>query len=388
MTCDSLGRDGTGEGCSAMWSIVVGLATVIVCYLNDFVIHARELPAILWRQHLFTKAQYRGKRDPIAIPTRVALLALLPSEESIPFTFNLLEALLANNFFVVAVSNKTLAPGHRDALLLRCHHLIERFPIGRDFGSYKFGLFWLKQHGDILANADMLMLANDSMFYPACTESLVSKLINRDEQWLCLFENFEVNYHAQAFFQIFRREVFDSVAFKKFWKRYVPFSSRTHAIARGEAGLTRTLIRAGFFAWPFYNALDLAKAIRETIRPDAAESESVGALLMELYGDGPQTMRRGSVRSVVLDKAVKRIEELMHNSNPTHSCGLIANVVMGAPIKRDVSYRGAYDMALLLRSVKGFTPREVSLMYADLRKRGVPATITGFRRMLFLRGRI
>jgi hypothetical protein len=373
-----------------MWGWLVWITGIFVCFLYDLNIHLGELPAILQRRHLRARAQYRGRLEPAERPARVALLALLPSDESMPFTLNLIEALIANNFCIVAISNKTISPAHRDALLSRCHHLIERFPIGRDFGSFKFGLRWLRQNGEILAKADALLLANDSMFYPACTQSLVSKLVNRDGQWLCLFENFEINYHTQAFFQIFRRDVFDSPAFRKFWDRYVPFSSRTHAIVRGEAGLTRALVKAGFFAWPFFNAFDLVTATREAVRPDAAEAEPVGDLIIELYGDEDalKMKRQDSLWTRSLEKAIKKIEELMQSKNPTHSCGLLANVVLGAPVKRDVCYRGAYDMTLLLRSVKGFTPDEMSSMYVDLRKRGVPATIRGLRRLLFVRGRI
>jgi hypothetical protein len=368
--------------------LLVSIASLIVCYCYDLMIHVGELPAILQRKHLRARAHYRGKLDIADKPSRVALIALLPSDESIPFTMNLAEALVANDFYVVAISNKVLPSHHRDALILRCHYLIERFPIGRDFGSYKFGLLWLRQHGDVLAKADTLLLANDSMFYPARTKALISKLINRDGEWLCLFENFEIHYHTQAFLQIFRREVFDSIAFKRFWDRYIPFSSRTHAIRRGEGELTRVLVKAGFFAWPFYNALDLIRGIRESLRTETVQARPVANLLTELYEDSPRRRRRGFIRSMQLDKAIKRVEELMHNSNPTHSCGLIANVILGAPVKRDVCYRGAYDITLLMRSVKGFTPDEMSSMYVDLRKRGVPATIRGVRRLLYSRGRI
>jgi hypothetical protein len=369
-----------------MRDLMVRIITLVCCYLYDLMLHASDLPAILQRKHVRTRAHYKGKLIPIDKPSRVALLAILPSSESIPFTLNLAEALVANDFYVVAVSNKILPAHHRDSLLLRCHYLIERFPIGRDFGSYKLGLLWLKQHGDVLAKADTLLLANDSMFYPACTKELISKLMNRDGQWLCLFENFEIHYHVQAFLQIFRREIFDSAAFKQFWDRYVPFSSRTHAIKRGEGGLTRKLMKAGFFAWPFYNAFDLANAIREAVAAEAGEAGPVSNLLSELYGDPME--RRSFIRSTSLNKAISRFEELMHKSNPTHTCGLIANVILGAPVKRDVCFRGAYDITLLLRYAKGFTPGEMSSMYVDLRKRGVPATIRGIRRLLYSRGRI
>jgi hypothetical protein len=367
---------------------LVSITSLICCWLYDLMLLMGELPAILLRRHLRTRALYRGKLNPIDKPSRVALLALLPSDESMPFTLNLAEALVTNDFYVVVISNKVLPPRQRDALLVRCHHLIERFPIGRDFGSYKLGLLWLKQNGDVLAKADTLLLANDSMFYPACTKALISKLTNRDGQWLCLFENFEINYHAQSFLQIFRRDVFSSAAFTRFWDRYTPFSSRTHAIRRGEAGLTRELVKVGFFAWPFYNSFDLVNAIREAVRDEGVEIGPVGKLILELYGDTPRPERSPFLRSASLERAIKRIEELMHNSNPTHSCGLIANVILGAPIKRDVCYRGAYDMTLLLRSIKGFTADEMSAMYVDLRKRGVPATIRGIRRLLYSRGRI
>jgi hypothetical protein len=44
----------------------------------------------------------------------------------------------------------------RKAILPYCHYLIERFPVGRDFGAYKRGLIWFKDSGK-LSDADVVV---------------------------------------------------------------------------------------------------------------------------------------------------------------------------------------------------------------------------------------
>src|SRR5262245_9780488 len=81
----------------------------------------------------------RGARN----VARVAVVAIHPTDDSIPFTQNLLVALITNGFYVLVVYNKSMSAAQQAAIVPHCHHLIERFSVGRDFGAYKRGLIWL-----------------------------------------------------------------------------------------------------------------------------------------------------------------------------------------------------------------------------------------------------
>ena len=85
---------------------------------------------------------------------------------------------------------------------------------------------------------------------------------------------------------------------------------------------------------------------------------------------------------------VKLIGDSAERRNPTHYVGLLANFLCGAPIKRDIAYRGIVTMGEILQVASGYSDAELAAMETDLRVRGTPAMFRGFERMLYRKGRL
>lgn len=61
---------------------------------------------------------------------------------------------------------------------------------------------------------------------------------------------------------------------------------------------------------------------------------------------------------------------------------------MGTPIKRDLAYRGTYQIGDILRLARGYSEEELAAMAEDLRAKGLPVSLRGLKRILFKAGRI
>ena len=186
---------------------------------------------------------------------RAAVIAIYPSASSLPFTINLLKALVRHKFFIILVSDRPVAEHLRRDLLLNCHQLIERAGVGADFASYKAGWIALTQNNvQLFSNLETLLIANDSLFYPQNIDATLGAMLEKDEDWQCLFQGFEFAPHAQSYFLLFRRPVFTSKCFRVFWDRYLGKSSRRHRIIHGEIALSSKLARGGFHSHSHYSS--------------------------------------------------------------------------------------------------------------------------------------
>jgi hypothetical protein len=357
-------------------------------WLYDLRLLVADLAAIHFRHEFMRLRSERagGLRDP-GNTASVAVVAIHPTDDSIQFTQNLLVALTTNDFFVLVVCNKPMSPAQQAAVVPHCHHLIERFPVGRDFGAYKRGLNWLSENGK-LSNANVVLLANDSMFYPSSFSETVSEMLSLSEDWVTLFENFQFLHHAQSFFLLFRRPVFESSCWRRFWHRYKPYSSRIHCIEKGEKGLTSALLKGGFFPHAIYDAVRVTTTLRSLIEADNSRSSRIAELLVRLHGDIRSPLQRYN-RHRLIEDAILNVGSLMHRRNPTHATGIIINVSLIAPVKRDLCFRGIYDLTEVVSCVRGFTEKELQAMSSDLRRKGFPAVMDwGTRKALWAFGRI
>jgi Rhamnan synthesis protein F len=362
-------------------------------WLYDLRLFAADLIAIHFR-HEFTRLRSEragAQRDP-SDKARIAVVAIHPTDDSIPFTQNLLDALSTNNFYVLVVYNKLMSADHQKAILPYCHYLIERSSVGRDFGAYKRGLIWLNENGK-LSNADVVVLANDSMFYPSSFSETISEMLSVSEDWITLFENFHCHYHAQSFFLMLGRPVFESPSWHRFWERYRPFSSRIHCIEKGEKGLTSALVKGGFFPHAVYNAVRVVTTLRSLVDSDNTRSVRITELLLRFHGDPQARLQRYSrnrlVEERLVEDAILHVGSAMQNLNPTHAAGIIINVSLTAPLKRDICYRGMNDLTQVVSYVRGFTEKELQAMTSDIRRKGFPAVMLwGARKALWSFGRI
>lgn len=373
-----------------MYRFLWGCIAFALGVVHDLSIEIPDFFRIIRKQHL--KVLHSSGPAPSSKTdySKTALVAISSTAESIPFTMNLLISLRQLGFHIIVLSTKTFSDETAQLLLQNCDRVIERLPIGRDFGSYQLGLRLLKQSG-VYDRIETLVLANDSMFYQAGFSSIAAAVIG-SPTWGGLFENYHYHYHVGGFFQMFGGEVLRSREFQRFWNAYRPVSSRKHAINKGEVGLTRAMQRAGFRPTVYYTS-------NRIINSFLAEIESCNDLsrlcrvLLAQFGEEYALPTGQSPRDPLRDpdavgRLVYLIAKNVEQRNPTHGVGLLANVLCGAPIKRDIAYRAAVTIGEILQFASGYTASEMTAMEMDLRARGSPAMFHGIRKILYLRGNL
>ena len=327
---------------------------------------------------------------------RTAVVAIYPSEESLPFTINLLDAFRQANFLIIIVSNQRLNDATVRELGDRYDHLIEKWPIGRDFGCYQAVIRCLERWG-VYDSIKTLALVNDSMFYPRTMDQTLRDLLILEGTWLALFENYQFHHHAQSFFQIFREEVVRSQAFKEFWQTYRPFSSRTHSINSGEVGLSAKLRAAGFFPSVLYRSSAIISRLEEALETEGCERfsrmlmatlgrETVTKTLLSRLDQTPTGTN--NARLVLMPDLARAVSEIAERHNPTHRLALLLNRLFEAPLKRDLAYRETFTIGEIVSAATGFSASERLSMENDLRRRGLFVSLNRFQRMLFRTGRI
>jgi Rhamnan synthesis protein F len=372
------------------------------------------------RRHKRVFRETAGERTEAA-PGRLAIVAIYPSDDSLPFTLNLLDALTPADPWILVVSTRRLTAAQLAALTPRAHHIIERDNVGRDFGSYSFGIEWLERHRP-LRSAELLILANDTMFYPKAFAAELQLMLQRPAAWQALFDSNEIVHHAQSFFLLFRGAVLRSELFWKFWRQYRPYSTRVHAVRQGEMELSKVLKTSGFGCEAAYSSVRVAQALAKDPIPLPEFSELVpsadhtdvstrevlsSAIELELTAPVEPAPQYGLVAPATPQEELagsaeprRRGEELLwelwsfrtvqefEGSNPSHVGGLLCNRLFGAPIRRDICYRGLVDIHQILRCAIGFSEMEMAAMERDVRARGLGARVGGLSRMLFETGRI
>lgn len=319
--------------------------------------------------------------------TRFAIVAWMPDKFGTVSVKHLLAALKAQNFSVVLVANRAPPSTVLDDLRGLYDHVIQRLPVGRDFGSFKCGLDWLRNSGS-LENAQAILLANDSLFYSQRgTRRLVAEMCESADDWTCMYASHADGYHAQSFLQMFRAPVVNSDAFKRFWKRYQSRSSRRHCILRGELGLSRALLAAGFVPTAVYNSTRVSADVMQAIEARSNDEEFEEVVSASL----PYPFSGHEIRSLrAMDAAPARISTMiavrMERENPTHAVGMICNRLYEAPLKKDLAYRGTTTVSHIMRFASGFSKDELALIDKSLRLRQKPTN--PFERVLQRYGRL
>ena len=180
-------------------------------------------------------------------------------KNNLPFYVkNMVAALIANHVRVVVVVNGEVSADSRTYLESHCHRVIYRKNTGRDFGAYQDALSI-----ETLGRYKKVLLVNDSVFYfKKNLKRLIGDTLESQQDWVALYDNFNVGYHAQSFFLCFGSEVLRSKNFKTFWRDFKPFNLRHHVISKGELHLSHVLVDAGFHCHVIMNGRDLESRLR------------------------------------------------------------------------------------------------------------------------------
>ena len=359
---------------------------------------------------------------------RYVVLALYEKVALPTFTMNLINAIDRSALNLIVVSNSALSSLLKAQLLEKCHMLIERSNLGRDFGAYRDGICILLHR---FKNIERLVLLNNSLFYfNRGLDDLVARL-NGEAEFIGVTEVFQFHYHVQSYALSFGAQMMRNNSFLRFWKRYKPISSRRWSIHKGEVRLTRKLTKAGFRPHILYQAAELAS--RLAMRPIRELLELVRLLptdvRLELYEEfrkilgteeNPEpistieTISQGvrdfkTGHNVDVDKNsmqfisdhaatmerwgfeifTNRIISAIAARNQIHAGGFFFVKYLGLPIiKRDIFYREVYPLEDIHRILSEFGEPLRDEVMADLRRGGTGANLKGLWRMLHNHGSI
>jgi rhamnosyltransferase len=158
-----------------------------------------------------------------------------------------LAALARQGFEIHLISSAPrLDPGERIALEAGGVRIHMRENRGRDFGSWQWGL----REIPVLADADTLLLANDSVFGPLFdpAELFAAMRATPADVW-GITDSPEMRWHLQSYFLCFSRRARESRAFRDvFAQDFASFRDKREIIDRGEVALTQALVAEGLTA--------------------------------------------------------------------------------------------------------------------------------------------
>lgn len=345
------------------------------------------------------------------------------------FTQNILDAIVRSGHNLVVVSHNNLSESLRENLLLNSHMLIERKGLGRDFGAYKDSVETVLER---YPDAQRIILLNDSCFFlDRNLDALIGQLMG-PQDYIGLTEVFQYHYHVQSFMLSFGPSIIHSGAFRKFWRKYKPISTRRWSIHHGELQLTRKLTKAGFRPHILYQAAELARHLNARSAKEAIESVKLlptmlretlldqylpvvghnttqrgGSSILEAVSfgvsrKGPESLRRrgedpiGQIDTMArtlenwsVGLFTDRMTRLIATQNQMHCAGFLFMKYMGLPLfKRDIFYRNVYTLEEIYDFLNEIDEPMRDEIMGDLRRAGTGELLTGLYRILYNRGSI
>ena len=342
------------------------------------------------------------------------------------FTENGLNAIAGSPHNLIIVSNTTLSPLIKKKLLNKCHKLIERKNVGRDFGAYKDGVNYVLEH---YPDAGRIVIVNDSVFFLRRNLDKLIADLNGPYEFIGITEVHQFHYHVQSFLLSFGGDAIKSKTFIRFWKRYLPINTRRWAIHNGEIRLTRVMTRAGFRPHILFQAAHLlqhlqsmpAREVIENTRllPTEIRSQiysnylsvlgerysATGLSTVEAIASGVRPISNGAVRATA-DSQVNRLSsraadmeqvslgifpsQIIHSisqNNQMHHGGLLFIKYLDLPLlKRDIFYRELYSLEDIYEFLTNIGEPLREEMLGDLRRSGSGAHLRGLFRIMFRHG--
>lgn len=327
--------------------------------------------------HEHNKIEILG--SPYQGQTRIAIIALWARPAILYSVLRLIDFLIDEKVYVVCVINKSKMSeewiaeiNKRDASILL------RPNVGRDFGAYRAGFRFVKEHIG-LEKIKNLIFANDSVFFLDGSKEALKNVIDSDKDVTSLYLNYQFHLHAQSFFVNYNSKVITSKIFVDFWKDYYPSQERVHAINQGEVKLSTLLQKKGYQFLGYYDARFLLETL-STHKPNLADLANI----YTLHND-PQSLRKKQYLPVDFhDLFASRKAD---SENVSHLFGTYLTKSVGAPLKLDVLKTGAAttgEVALALQSQVDDSELENLLIY--MQSQGTWASKKGIKSLWISRG--
>ncbi len=310
--------------------------------------------------------------------------------------FHQLSSLKELGFSLYVISNCPITENDIQSLKKLCFKIVIRDNIGRDFGGYKLGVLDVLDH--FRNNLERLMLANDSVFFPVHnpTQMFESVDLQNNDFW-GISENHEQYYHVASYLIVFKPSSFNHPEFSRYWNSYLEMSSRRHSIRKGEAGLSKALVKAGLTPGVICSSkttleylqdlpIDkLVESLSYTTHIAKRATELQKMISLKIYREDMYKTYENMMRM----KLLHLVSTYFDSGSPIHFCGLLINKYGSCPIlKKDLIYRNAYEFGFLLANLSITTNLEFSEVESFYRMKGRPKTISFINQCLLSRGYI
>ncbi len=125
--------------------------------------------------------------------------------------------------------------------------ILQRENKGYDFSAYKEGYLFLKHHHQM--NVNELVFCNSSCYGPITSLKTIFEAMNKKDNdfWgLTQWHGTPWPDHIQSYFLVFRKSVFTSVHFERYWETLPEIADRREAIVKCEVLLTDFFEKKGF----------------------------------------------------------------------------------------------------------------------------------------------
>ena len=308
----------------------------------------------------------------------LAIVALYPRRGILRSVTRLLDSLISSNYSVLVVVNESsFSSEWLEALEKKPIEILTRPNNGRDFGAYKIGFLHAEKNG-YLTGTEHLLFANDSVLYGPNSVNFVRSMLKLELPWHAMFVNYQFHIHAQSFFQVFRKEIFLTNHFAKFWHEYYPSELRHNAINNGEVGLSKIPLNMGFAPVPYVNG----KSILDS--PDF-----INLTFDEMFG-----IFGGDLEAFIdedfssLEKIYFLLRRQYLDRNISHQQGLLSSRVLKAPLKLDIFQTGQATIEGLQDTLAslGLAEGEIAEVLSVMTLRGTHSSRLGFQKLWGLYG--
>tara|TARA_B100001093_G_scaffold461371_1_gene475772 strand:+ start:24 stop:1280 length:1257 start_codon:yes stop_codon:yes gene_type:complete len=335
--------------------ILNSIKSIYIYFLKIFFIVENEINPIF--KYVFIKlrgSNYKSRlivKDNIKIildkinknkKKRLALFVAFHAENVIPLSnIEYLKFLFNCEFDVIYIHNGNLNQNTCRKLQDMGVYLITRENIGQDFGAWKdsFSLIYEKKINNIL---EWILICNDSNFCIDGNNSIFNEKfkksldVNNAHDFISMNCNLGHNLHHQSFFVCFSKRIFSSLAFKNFWKKYIPLDNRFHIIKKGEMKLSNLILNK-YKSKVLLRSFDLYQKILD----DTSEYnfEVIDKLLPKNLIYAPSCFE-----DLPFPSGLLKLFTILDNYNPSHVYALLNFYFNNSPfLKKDLTMAGSYS---------------------------------------------
>lgn len=173
---------------------------------------------------------------------RIALFAHFDAKNEVKsYVLSYLKALRGECESIAFVSTSPLPEPERAKLAPYCERVLLRDNVGWDFVMWREALSAVD-----LSGVDELVLANSSTFGPIFPLRPIFERMSAERcDFWGMTDNFEIAWHLQSYFLVFKRSALRSPAFAEFFRGVLPYRDKDQVIRSYELGLSRYLQEAG-----------------------------------------------------------------------------------------------------------------------------------------------